>query len=68
MKNKIQQSLLSLIARAFVLACAVLFSAPSFAESDTGPQMPGPLNSDPLTERGISPRVLDIALFPLALV
>lgn len=26
----------------------------------------GPLNSDPLTERGISPRVLDIALFPMS--
>ena len=66
MKNKIQKSLLSLIARALVIACAVFIAIPSFAEGDTGPPIIGPLNSDPLTVRGISPRVLDIALFPLA--
>lgn len=39
---------------------------PSFAQEDNETSLLGPLNSDPLTERGISPRVLDIALFPMS--
>ena len=39
---------------------------PVLARDDTDMSLLGPLNSDPLTERGISPRVLDIALFPLS--
>jgi hypothetical protein len=49
----------SLILASSLLAC------PVSAQQDS-PTLLGPLNSDPLTERGISPRVLDIALFPMS--
>lgn len=42
----------------------VSFHADVFAQDE--PPLLAPLNSDPLTERGISPRVLDVALFPLS--
>jgi len=47
----------------FVLANLAL---PAMAQDETESPLLGPLNSDPLTTRGISPRVLDIALFPMA--
>lgn len=49
----------------FAFVCLVL-AYPAFAQEDIGTPLLGPLNSDPLTERGISPRVLDIALFPMS--
>ena len=44
----------------------LLATFPAFAQEDDDASLLGPLNSDPLTERGISPRVLDIALFPMS--
>ena len=44
----------------------LLLTLPAFAQEDDDASLLGPLNSDPLTERGISPRVLDIALFPMS--
>ena len=44
----------------------LLLTFPVFAQQDDDTPLLGPLNSDPLTERGISPRVLDIALFPMS--
>jgi hypothetical protein len=44
----------------------LLLTFPALAQDNTGTPLLGPLNSDPLTERGISPRVLDIALYPLS--
>ncbi|MDX2418488.1 MAG: hypothetical protein QNK19_13585 [Xanthomonadales bacterium] len=44
----------------------ILLISPVLAEEERETPLLGPLNSDPLTERGISPRVLDIALFPLS--
>jgi hypothetical protein len=60
-----------LIFRRFIFHCTVTLTAlflvfPVFAEEGQDTPLLGPLNSDPLTERGISPRVLDIALFPLS--
>ena len=43
--------------------CLLLSVFTAFAQEDIDTPLLGPLNSDPLTERGISPRVLDIALF-----
>lgn len=43
-----------------------LLTLPASAQDDDDASLLGPLNSDPLTERGISPRVLDIALFPMS--
>jgi len=48
-----------------VLACLAL-AIPVSAQDNNDTPLFGPLNSDPLTERGISPRVLDIALFPMS--
>ena len=49
------------------LILALLFFTHSiFAQQDDSTPLLGPLNSDPLTERGISPRVLDIAVFPMS--
>ena len=48
---------------------ALLMLAPlSQISAQEEPEAPllGPINSDPLTIRGISPRVLDIALFPMS--
>jgi len=44
----------------------MLMAFPTLAQAETDTPLLGPLNSDPLTERGISPRVLDIALYPLS--
>jgi len=72
MRNQIKRSKLQTIVQIFALLCAILIAGPSIAEensnADENPETPllGPLNSDPLTIRGISPRVLDIALFPMA--
>ena len=41
--------------------CLLLLTIPAAAQEDNDMPLLGPLNSDPLTERGISPRVLDIA-------
>jgi hypothetical protein len=50
-----------------LLALIFLFlTVPALAQEDSETPLLGPLNSDPLTERGISPRVLDIALFPMS--
>ena len=46
--------------------CLLLLTIPAAAQEDNDLPLLGPLNSDPLTERGISPRVLDIALFPMS--
>ena len=46
--------------------CLLLLTIPALAQEDNDTPLLGPLNSDPLTERGISPRVLDIALFPMS--
>jgi len=51
----------------FLLMLTLLSLAfPAIAQENSDMSLLGPLNSDPLTERGISPRVLDIALFPLS--
>lgn len=57
--------------RMSVFHCLVMFTLlfmalPSHAAQNPETPLLGPINSDPLTERGISPRVLDIALFPLS--
>jgi hypothetical protein len=45
----------------------IAFFLPAFAQDDpSDTPFLGPINSDPLTIRGISPRVLDIALFPMS--
>jgi hypothetical protein len=49
----------------FLIFLTILVSSVSAQEKSSLPFL-GPLNSDPLAERGISPRVLDIALFPLS--
>ena len=46
--------------------CLLLPAFTVLAQEDIDTPLLGPLNSDPLTERGISPRVLDIALFPMS--
>jgi hypothetical protein len=43
-----------------------ILASPAMAQDEPESPLLGPLNSDPLTIRGISPRVLDIALFPMA--
>ena len=50
----------------FFALCLVMQSVTAQAQDNTSPPLLGPLNSDPLTERGISPRVLDIAMFPMS--
>jgi len=54
--------------RTRLLACLawVFFATSAVAQHQDAPPLFGPLNSDPLTERGISPRVLDIALYPMS--
>ena len=46
--------------------CLLMPTFTAFAQDDNDTPLLGPLNSDPLTERGISPRVLDIAMFPMS--
>lgn len=48
------------------LLLVVALVGPVHAEEETEAPLLGPINSDPLTVRGISPRVLDIALFPMS--
>ena len=43
-----------------------MHSVAAQAQDDAPAPLLGPLNSDPLTELGISPRVLDIAMFPMS--
>ena len=51
----------------FVFVLFIVFLAwPAFAQDEPEAPLLGPINSDPLTVRGISPRVLDIALFPMS--
>jgi hypothetical protein len=50
---------------ASILILAML-ALPVGAKDEPPPPLLGPINSDPLTIRGISPRVLDIALFPMS--
>lgn len=58
MSNWIFRSILALLLLAYV------GSAQAQEESEL--PLIGPINSDPLTIRGISPRVLDITLFPMS--
>jgi len=55
-----------IIYRYMLVMVLMLLVSPLLAEEELETPLLGPLNSDPLTERGISPRVLDIALFPLS--
>jgi len=55
-----------LTARFLVILMLLSLTFPAIAQENNDMSLLGPLNSDPLTERGISPRVLDIALFPLS--
>ena len=57
-----------LINSVVLLFILTILALPALAQDQDQPESPllGPLNSDPLTIRGISPRVLDIALFPMA--
>lgn len=51
----------------FIFVLGLLLAVfPVLAGDDPDTPLLGPLNSDPLTERGISPRVLDIVLYPLS--
>jgi hypothetical protein len=50
---------------ALILVLAML-ALPVDAQDEKEAPLLGPINSDPLTIRGISPRVLDIALFPMS--
>ncbi len=52
--------------RLFLILALLFFTHSIFAQQDSATPLLGPLNSDPLTERGISPRVLDIAVFPMS--
>ena len=52
--------------RFVVVILSVILSCPVFSQEEPEPPLLGPINSDPLTVRGISPRVLDIALFPMS--
>lgn len=52
--------------RSLLMLTMLLTSFAVFAQEDTDMPLLGPLNSDPLIERGISPRLLDIALFPMS--
>ena len=66
MGNQMKWSKLQMIVQIFALLGAVLIAGPSYAEESPETPLLGPINSDPLTIRGISPRVLDIALFPMS--
>lgn len=56
-----------IILRAIFAAVAIAFTVTAIAQDDSSEApLLGPINSDPLTVRGISPRVLDIALFPMS--
>ena len=66
MRNQMRWSGLQRIVQIFALLGAVLIAGPSYAEESPETPLLGPINSDPLTIRGISPRVLDIALFPMS--
>ena len=66
MGNQMKRSKLRMIVQIFALLGAVLIAGPSYAEESPETPLLGPINSDPLTIRGISPRVLDIALFPMS--
>ena len=66
MRSRMKQSILQTVVQIFALLGAILIASPSYAEQEPETPILGPLNSDPLTIRGISPRVLDIALFPMA--
>jgi hypothetical protein len=51
----------------FVVALTMtIMIIPVLAQGKSDTPLLGPINSDPLTIRGISPRVLDIALFPMS--
>ncbi len=51
----------------FVVALTMtIMIIPVLAQGKSDAPLLGPINSDPLTIRGISPRVLDIALFPMS--
>jgi hypothetical protein len=53
--------------QAVLAAVVIAVVAPVFAQDEPAKApLLGPINSDPLTIRGISPRVLDIALFPMS--
>ena len=52
--------------RYLLVLILTLLVSPVVAQETAETPLLGPLNSDPLTERGISPRVLDIAMFPLS--
>ena len=55
--------------RKFQTVLILIFAMLAFpvgAQDKPEPPLLGPINSDPLTIRGISPRVLDIALFPMS--
>lgn len=66
MRNHMKWLVFQRIVQIFALLGAVLIAGPSYAEKDPETPLLGPINSDPLTVRGISPRVLDIALFPMS--
>jgi len=66
MSNRMKRSILQMTVQTFALLCTILIAGPSYAEQEPETPILGPLNSDPLTVRGISPRVLDIALFPMS--
>jgi hypothetical protein len=56
-----------LISRIVLAVLVITFTAPGLAQDEPSEApLLGPINSDPLTIRGISPRVLDIALFPMS--
>ena len=48
-----------------LLLAAMLSLFTSLSYSDNTPLL-GPINSDPLTQRGISPRILDVAITPMS--
>ena len=52
--------------RAVLILTLALLALPVGAQDESETPLLGPINSDPLTIRGISPRVLDIALFPMS--
>ena len=52
--------------RAVLILALAMLALPVGAQDESETPLLGPINSDPLTIRGISPRVLDIALFPMS--
>ena len=50
---QMKQSKLQMIVQIFALFCAILISGPSNAEKDPETPLLGPINSDPLTVRGL---------------